>query len=436
MVFNAYLQGEEREAAIAEATLDNEYEKLCTLYEMTMLQHAQMERDAELKVFAESGTYDDLTYLLEQAEQQTEEKKKGIITKIIDVIKSICNAISNTVKKILGLGNKDEEVEISKDTVEKANAFVKMKEQVVAGVNELKRSDATMAEKLKAGGSILSAIKVPILATAAAAGGAVVMVKMKKGDLDNLSQKVDDCNNTIKGQLAALEQKINESGNPVFMEGLKKIKSVVSLGNSVTKEIVNAISKATNTVVDGAKAIGADVKDKVEQISSKEQKKIGKVADKAKKELDEGIKNAGKAVINAKKEAKTVKVGKNIYKCMADGSCFVNLGNKGNQANQFVKADMKKLPQKVVDVLQQIASNPGKFGAYEQADFDMIYEILGDEYTIEMAEDGESILISESVVLDKMTSIFGVDYTDEFTESEDLTLESEISELMELFDSL
>ena len=112
-IFNEYLTGEEREVALENARLQNEYDKLSTVYEMLNLQVEQMRRDAEMKVFEESGTYDDLTFLYQEAENEIGEQKKNVFQKIVDWFKKIFAAIGNKIKSIFG--SKVEEIEVPAD---------------------------------------------------------------------------------------------------------------------------------------------------------------------------------------------------------------------------------------------------------------------------------------------------------------------------------
>ena len=77
-IFNEYLTGEDRILAIEDAKLENEYIKLSTLFEMTNLQLDQMQRDAEMKVFEESGTYDDLAFLYQEADKEVSAQRQNI----------------------------------------------------------------------------------------------------------------------------------------------------------------------------------------------------------------------------------------------------------------------------------------------------------------------------------------------------------------------
>ena len=101
-VYNGYLTGIERDMAIEEAQMENAISRLDTMWEMVNLEYEQNIRDAELKVFSESGTYDDLQFLYEEADKEAGEKKQGILSKLLEFIGSIFNTIGGWFDKLAG----------------------------------------------------------------------------------------------------------------------------------------------------------------------------------------------------------------------------------------------------------------------------------------------------------------------------------------------
>lgn len=99
-IYNGYLTGFERELAIEDAEIDNTFSRFDTMWEMVNLEYEQNIRDAELKVFKENGTYDDLLYLYQEAENAATEKKQGILSKILSFIANIFNTIGGWFDKI------------------------------------------------------------------------------------------------------------------------------------------------------------------------------------------------------------------------------------------------------------------------------------------------------------------------------------------------
>ena len=75
-IFMEELTGDERDLYIEYSICDNTLKQCYTMFEMVGLKYKQMCDDAELKVLQESGTYDDLAFLYQEAQAQAEEENK------------------------------------------------------------------------------------------------------------------------------------------------------------------------------------------------------------------------------------------------------------------------------------------------------------------------------------------------------------------------
>ena len=109
------LTGFEREIAIESAKMDISMQKLDALYEAVDANLQANYKEAELKVYAENGTYDDLSMLYMEAENDATEKKGGILSSLFNVIVNFCSSIINGIKNIFKKrsGNKS----VPQDTV-------------------------------------------------------------------------------------------------------------------------------------------------------------------------------------------------------------------------------------------------------------------------------------------------------------------------------
>jgi hypothetical protein len=109
------LTGFEREIAIESAKMDISMQKLDALYEAVDANLQANYKEAELKVYAENGTYDDLAMLYMEAENDAAEKKGGILSSLFNAIVSFCGSIINGIKNIFkkSSGNKS----VPQDTV-------------------------------------------------------------------------------------------------------------------------------------------------------------------------------------------------------------------------------------------------------------------------------------------------------------------------------
>ena len=99
-IYEGYLSPKERKEAIVEAKLNTLFERCNMMLEMVQLRYEQNVREAELKVLVEGGTYDDLTYFIEEAGDEAADKKKGIIATLIDTILNLCKTIVDSIRSL------------------------------------------------------------------------------------------------------------------------------------------------------------------------------------------------------------------------------------------------------------------------------------------------------------------------------------------------
>lgn len=389
-IYNSHLEGEERELAVAEAVAENAYNKIIMAYEMCCMQEKQMLADAELKVFKESGTYDDLAYLVEGAEAEVGENKKGILQKLIDAIISLCSSIRNSIKSLFGKGNPDDEIEISAEDEKKHNAIVgaKGKIQKVASLVKSGNYGEAAKEALPIAGIIVG--------TAAAAGGtaaAVHMVKKKRSEVEAMTKDSDDTIGVLQGAMDAVKSKLGSIAEMDIVKGaLDKIKSIID----AIKKHIDSLKSKMGGVVDSAKAAVADVKDN---------------------------KDANKG-----NDTQTVKVKGMTFNVDINGNI-----KAFNKKNEEVPVDMKVLPAKVKELVDQI-----KNGTKESFTTDEIQEMLGEAFVVEFVDDSTieikaSDYVIESEEIDTESSIFGTDIEASAEDITESALDKELESLAELF---
>lgn len=260
-VYFEYLEGEDRKAYIAEASLNNEFERLSTLFEMTELKHQQSIRDAELKVLVESGTYDDLEYLLEAEAAETGEQKQGILSKILDVISSIFSSIRNAISSFFSKNvEPDKMVEVDNQTI--ADHEVIKKIQAAWNAVETNFKAGNYVEAAKAAGKIV----LPAAAAAAggAAAGAVVATgvkQMKAQDVSNMIKDAEGLSNKVNVLVDFAKSVVGKIAENVSGDAKKVFDKVKSIGDWIKKHISALISKVTGAVSDVAdKVTGNDKK--------------------------------------------------------------------------------------------------------------------------------------------------------------------------------
>lgn len=85
-------------------------QKSFTMFEMVEMKEYMMCMEAECKVYSESGTYEDLEYLYNEAVESTSDQKKNILDKIFKVVSEITKKIFGKVKEALGFKNIGEKI--------------------------------------------------------------------------------------------------------------------------------------------------------------------------------------------------------------------------------------------------------------------------------------------------------------------------------------
>lgn len=406
-IYNAYLTGEERELAVQEAVINNEYAKYCTLFEMVCLQQEQMERDAELKVFSESGTYDDLAYLIEAAAEEVAEKKDGIIKKIIGAIGSLINTVINKVKSFFGKGLDDNaEIEVSEDAVKKHGLIAKAKSEISAGVANVKSG--------KYGEAIGNFTKgvLPILGigagATAAAVGAGVLIKKKVSEVKQMQQEESDQCSLLKTALDAIESKLGVIKDfKIVQSALTEIKKVVDFINTNINNFGKAVTKAAGDVANAAKETAGNLKGKAEELAGK--LKGGEAADDA---------------------VQTMTKNNSTFKIFADGSIKV-FNSKGVEQ----KLNMKLTPPEILKAAEKIKATQ------ESVDVADIQEMVGSGFTVDLVQEEDALIITgevfiEGEVISKSQSIFGAELALEEALQGDETYEADIEDLAKDFEEL
>ena len=85
-------------------------QKSFTMFEMVEMKEYMMCMEAECKVYVESGTYEDLEYLYNEAVESTSDQKKNILDKIFKTVSEITKEIFSKIKEALGFKNIGEKI--------------------------------------------------------------------------------------------------------------------------------------------------------------------------------------------------------------------------------------------------------------------------------------------------------------------------------------
>ena len=441
-IYKEYLTGEDRDIFIEEATLENELDKLDTMYEMTLLQLGQMYKDAEFKVLTESGTYEDLMYLYQEADAEVQTQQKNIFQKILDAIISIFNSIGKAIKGLFSGGNPEEEVEVPKESVESANKAVGMFGNIKQGIERVKSGD------LAGSFQILKAIAIPTLAVGAAVGGTVAVVKMKKGQLQGLAKKLQEIKDWITNGIAAIKQKIpflqskdkggntsnndnNDTNNNNDNKDGEKKEGLLKPIFDKLRAFAGWIKNIVNSLVSKIGPAGKGVKDKIDKTIEKGKQVVDDV--KQVKDQAENVVSDAKDAVTGNEYEEVKKFGK-VYKINKNNGKIRIFNKKGKEISSRQSGS---IPKEIQDIANKIKSSLQDDGnqTNESTLINDLREILGDSYLVESAGDSFDITELEDVKLESKY-IFGYDITNEEVFQESDAFDDELRELTELFETI
>ncbi len=236
-IYNSYLTGKEREEAIEESSMELLFNKLDMMYEMADMEYQNDIQSAEFKVLKESGTYDDLQYLVEVATEENTEKKKGILKSLIEAIANIFKKISDAMHKFVIKGNDDEEADVPDDFIKKHNAIMDFWNKWRNAIPNIVKGEK------QTGDGIIAAIESVLALGAAGVGTAVVTRKIK------LSKMKEYKNN---------EETVNEGMSRIVNTTQN---ALVILDNSTPNNQDNSDGKSKNGILDFIKKILGKLKD-------------------------------------------------------------------------------------------------------------------------------------------------------------------------------
>jgi len=206
---NLYYDDIQREYSMLEQALDITVKKADIAYEYVSNMSNVSIMEADLNIMGESGDYNDLAHLYEDATAQAGEKKKGIIVTIIEGIGKFISGLLEKLtgkvsdKKLEELANDPDapkQIKVKKDP----NKFLKMGADMLNGIMDKIKPGFT--SKDEDGNKKFDFVRTLITGTEAlaVAGGAYLGVKnapnIKKG-FTSLIDKGKDIINNLKGRL-------------------------------------------------------------------------------------------------------------------------------------------------------------------------------------------------------------------------------------------
>ena len=236
------LTGLEREFAIESAKTDIALQKLDALYEAVDATLKANYMEAELKVYAENGTYDDLATLYTEAESEASEKKGSIIGSILKALGAFFDKLKKAImsifkKKTEAATNENDELEVDaksyKDLQESKSIGTKildffkgLKNATAAGFKDI--INFIKNHKLLSG----------FIATGTLATGAYAtrftQIRIKRHQAEQLQKDIDDMLDGIDERVSSAEW----TGS-TFSYGLNAVADATANAESKGGKIIN-----------------------------------------------------------------------------------------------------------------------------------------------------------------------------------------------------
>lgn len=435
-IYNEYLTGMEREFAIEEAKIEAEFSKYFTMLEMVELQHEQMLKDAELKVLVESGTYDDLAYLITEADAEVAGQSKGIFASIISAIAKLFTTIGEKIRQIFNITDDDMIVEVDPKAVEKQKELNTCITRIQSGIGKIKNKDWAGAL-----GDFKNIVVPTVALSGAAAAGVALHKKYKAGELKSVNKSIEDALAKLKKYLEDLKPATTESftdkaKQKAIEAGLLLVQKLTSAVNTITNHLTGAINKAKG-LLNKNKSQDAENTDDAAEGNGDNANSETDGADETKDATpaDNGAEpDAPKKVNSGVKVVSTPQqVGKFKWKVLSNGEAVWF----DEAAKKWKRSDFAHpVPSEINNLIKHLKKT-GK--VQESYDIDEIQAVLGENFFIETAEDGIIITMKDSSVVTESTShsIFGYDLENEqeIQESAD-AFDQELDELEKLFRGL
>lgn len=262
-IYESQLTGDEREFMADIAGINLEIAKYSTMLEMVDMKLETELNEAEVKVFKESGNYDDLEYLYEEANNEAEQKKTGIVSSIVTAVKNLFKRISNFIKtKILKMPVSGE-VELDQSDIDNANNIKSAFNGVSDGLNKIK--DGATEHPWITGGAIVAG---SALAALAAFKIKDASGKKVKKSAEEAKKMVEDIDATVAQPVEAAMgkfEKYTNSNNVIVSTVAKAISGFGSQVSKFTSSVSGKLKTAGVAVKDGAEKAAETVKEKINE---------------------------------------------------------------------------------------------------------------------------------------------------------------------------
>lgn len=249
-MYNSHLRGVDRKLAAFDANMENQMNKLATLYEMTSLKSNQIYKDIETTVYLEGYDTNEMTYMYQEASEESIAKKKGIIKKIFEWFAKLFAAIKEKISGIFHKGDDDDEFEVPANAPKVVDALEKHVKSIKMALVKIKSGNF--------GGGLADLLKAVLPEITFVTGA---MIIMHRKDLAKLLKRTDDMNKDIEDTVDGAESELrNVNDENTIDDAQKSLNSLQMIAQAISTVISNIAKILVNSKV--GKAAGA-IKQKI-----------------------------------------------------------------------------------------------------------------------------------------------------------------------------
>ena len=287
------LTGLEREFVIESTKLDISMDKLNVLYEAVCSTLNANYREAELKVYSENGTYEDLAMLYTEAEKEAAGKQRSILGSVFKIIKDLCTTIKNFIvniftKKVQSVTS--DELEVNEEEYNTLKSTQSFGDMVKGGLANVAKSSKATLEKLRDNikkHKILTAVAGIGAAAAGAAAGAAIhhTKKVKKSEVLALTNQATKTMTIIDDATGNVETIITVTNFTATAASAATANSSSDAGKAVNDTANSIIDKipVLREICDFIHKILAKIRDAIKNLFAKRDAVSGTVIDPNKK---------------------------------------------------------------------------------------------------------------------------------------------------------
>ena len=287
------LTGLEREFVIECTKLDISMDKLNVLYEAVCSTLNANYREAELKVYSENGTYEDLAMLYTEAEKEAAGKQSSILGSILKIIGDLCDKIKNFIVNIFKKKVQEspsDEFEVNENEYNTLKSTQSFGDMIKGGLANINNTSKATLEKLRDNikeHKILAAVAGVGAAAAGVAAGAAIhhTKKVKKSEVLALTDQasktmivVDDATSNIETIITVTDFTATAAAAATANSSSDAGKAVNNTTNSIIEKI-----PVLREICEFIRKILAKIKNAIKNLFTRSEVLSGTVIDPKKK---------------------------------------------------------------------------------------------------------------------------------------------------------